>query len=54
MVFEHEGKHYMVEYSEGATEMECEAPFEYDDDEIECEEVELKEVVVKKWVRLNK
>ena len=54
MVFEHYGKHYMVEYSAGSTEIQCEAPFEYDDDEIECEEVELKEVIVKKWVRVNK
>lgn len=54
MVFEHYGKHYMVEYYAGSTEMQCEAQFEYDDDEIECEEVELKEVIVKKWVRVNK
>ncbi|MGL4801914.1 MAG: hypothetical protein ACRC18_06585 [Cetobacterium sp.] len=53
MVFEHEGKHYKAYYSEGATECQCEYPFEYDDDEIECPEVEFKEVVVKKWVEIQ-
>ena len=54
MIFEHEGKYYRVQYSKGATESQYEAPFEYADNEIECDEVELKEVVVKKWVKVTK
>lgn len=49
IVFEYEDKFYMTEYSEGATECQDESPWEYED-EIECVEVELKEVVVKKWM----
>lgn len=44
------GKHYASYYSVGATECQDESPYEYDNDEIECEEVELKEVLVKQWV----
>lgn len=40
MVFKHEGKLYGVYFSRGATEMQDEQPFEYDGDEIECDEVE--------------
>lgn len=47
-VFEHEGKHWGVEYSRGATEMQDEQPFEYDDEEIECREVE--QVMKPVWV----
>lgn len=43
-------KHYMSYYSKGATEYQDEDPYEYENDEIECTEVELKEVTVKKWV----
>ena len=49
IVFENNGKFYMTTYSEGATECQDERPWEYDD-EIECTEVELKEVKVKKWI----
>ena len=49
IVFEDNGKFYMTTYSEGATEIQDERPWEYDD-EIECTEVELKEVKVKKWI----
>ena len=49
IVFEDYGKFYMTTYSEGATECQDERPWEYDD-EIECTEVELKEVKVKKWI----
>jgi hypothetical protein len=45
-----DGKHYETCYSCGATEMQDEPPWEYDN-EVECHEVELKEVVIKKWVR---
>lgn len=50
IVFEDNGKFYMTTYSEGATECQDESPWEYDDDEIKCTEVELKEVKVKKWI----
>lgn len=49
IVFEDNGKFYSTMYSEGATEMQDESPWEYDNI-IECTEVELKEVKVKKWV----
>lgn len=50
-VFKHlpTGKFYQVNWSEGATEMQDEAPFDYDD-EVTFDEVELKEVTVEKWV----
>lgn len=48
-VFENNGKFYMAEYSVGATECQDERPWEYKD-EVECTEVELKEVIVKKWI----
>lgn len=48
VVFEKEGKFYKTTYSEGATEMQEEGPFEYET-EIECVEVELREVTCKKW-----
>ncbi|KAF6630589.1 hypothetical protein H6F38_14270 [Paenibacillus sp. EKM208P] len=43
IVFEHEGKFYQTHYSEGATEMQDESPWEYEED-VDCDEVELKEV----------
>ena len=49
IVFEHEGKFYKTWYSVGATEYQDESPWEYDDD-VQCREVELKEVMVKQWV----
>lgn len=49
IVFEDNGKFYSTTYSEGATEMQDERPWEYDE-RVECTEVELKEVKVKKWV----
>ncbi len=49
IVFDNNGKFYQAYYSEGATECQDESPWEYED-EIECTEVELKEVKVKKWV----
>lgn len=49
IVFSDKGKFYMTTYSEGATECQDEKPWEYDD-EVECVEVELREVKVKKWV----
>ena len=49
IVFADKGKFYMTTYSEGATECQDERPWEYDD-EIECTEVELREIKVKKWM----
>ena len=49
IVFEDNGKFYRATYSEGATECQDERPWEYED-EVECEEVELREVKVKKWM----
>lgn len=52
IVFADKGKFYMTTYSEGATECQDERPWEFDD-EIECEEVELREVKIKKWVPVD-
>lgn len=49
IVFAYQGRFYQTHYSRGATEIQDESPWEYDD-EVECVEVELKEVKVKKWV----
>ena len=49
IVFEDKGKFYQTYYSEGATEMQDESPWEYDDD-VECTEVELRDIKVKKWM----
>ncbi len=50
IVFAHDGKFYQTGYSQGLTEMQDESPWEYED-EIDCDEVELKEVTVMKWVK---
>lgn len=39
IIFEYNGKFYQSRYSTGATECQDESPYEYEDDEIECEEV---------------
>ncbi|PKR83508.1 hypothetical protein [Heyndrickxia camelliae] len=49
IIFPYQGKFYEAYYREGATEMQDESPWEYDET-VECTEVELKEVKVKKWV----
>jgi hypothetical protein len=38
-VFKFGGKFYLTHYSRGATEMQDEQPYEYDEDMIECPEV---------------
>ena len=43
-------KYYRTWYSCGLTEMQDESPFEYSPDEIECVEVEWKEVTKFEWV----
>ena len=50
MVFKYKDKFYQSTYAIGAMEMQKERPYEYSADEIECPEVEQKEVMVKKWV----
>ena len=52
IVFEDNGKFYQTTYSEGATECQDERPWEYKD-EVECYEVELREVKVKKWCKVE-
>lgn len=49
IIFEDKGKFYKTTYSEGATECQDESPWEYEN-EIDCTEVELKKVMVTKWV----
>lgn len=49
IVFAYQGRFWETYYSVGATEIQEESPWEYDD-VVECVEVELKEVKVKKWV----
>lgn len=46
-----DGKFYQTSYSEGATECQDESLWE-NESEVECYEVELKEVTVKKWCRV--
>lgn len=48
IIFEYNGKYYRAYYSEGATELQDECPWEYED-VVSCEEVELREVSVKQW-----
>lgn len=52
MVFKNEsdGKFYGTGYSSGATESQDESPYEYDEDEIECEEVFPQQVTVTKYL----
>jgi len=54
-VFKHipTGKFYQTSWSSGATEMQDESPFEYEE-EVELDEVEAKEVLVTQWVIKNK
>ena len=52
IVFEDNGKFYQTAYFEGATELQDERPWEYED-EVECIEVELCEVKVKQWMPIE-
>ena len=47
------GKYYRTYWQRGATEMQDEQPFEYDKDDVSCNEVELVEVMVKQWRRVK-
>ena len=44
-------KYYLSYYSRGATEQQDEGAYEYDGDEIECQEVMKKEIISFKWVK---
>lgn len=46
LVFRFEDKIYGVAYSHGSTESQEERPFEYDPDEIECQELEAVEKTI--------
>lgn len=49
LVFQYGDKAYQTYYQVGATEMQDEGPWEYDN-KIKCTEVQEAEVLVKKWV----
>jgi hypothetical protein len=49
IIFEYQGKFYRAYYSVGATEMQMEKPWEYEDT-VECTEVAKKQVMVEQWV----
>jgi len=49
MIFQVGDKFYRSWYRIGATEMQDESPYEYDEDEIECPEVHKVEKVVEVW-----
>jgi len=48
VVFEYEGKHYRAWYQRGATEIQDEGPWEYEDT-VECTEVHSVEKLVTVW-----
>jgi hypothetical protein len=48
-VFEHEGKFYLTSYSVGATESQDESPYQYDGEDIECNEVKKVSKVCNVW-----
>lgn len=48
-IFEHEGKFYRTSFSKAATEIQDESPYEYEGDEIECEEVFPVQVTVTEY-----
>ena len=54
MVFSYDGKFYLTTYSLPATEMQDETPYEYEPDEIECQEVEPVEVTTIKYQPVKK
>lgn len=53
MVFKHNNKYYETSYSRGATEQQDESPYEHDEDEIECPEVEPYKVELTKYRKVN-
>lgn len=55
LVFQDQSTHlfYRTHYSEGATEQQDESPFEYEGEEVECEEVRPVERVVTNYEAIN-
>lgn len=51
LVFKHNRKYYATSYSQGLTEMQDEQPFEYEDEEVECNEVLPTKVTVTQYKR---
>lgn len=51
IIFEYQGKFYRTGYSCGATEMQDQSPWD-DEEDVVCFEVEKREVLVEKWVRV--
>ncbi len=49
-IFKFEDKYYRTFYNTAATECQDESPYEYEDDQIECEEVFPTEVKVIKYL----
>jgi hypothetical protein len=52
IVFKYDDTFYMANYSVGATEMQDERPWEYED-EVECMPVKQVEKIIKGWEPLN-
>lgn len=52
IIFEHDGKFYQTYYSVGATEMQYERPWEYED-KVKCTEVEKRKVMREEWVPVD-
>ncbi len=52
IIFKDNGKYWKTTYSCGLTELQSEEPWEFEN-EIECEEVKLKSVIVEKWIPIN-
>lgn len=48
IIFAHDGKFYKTTYRVGATEMQEESPWEYEE-EVNCIEVQLVEKTIKVW-----
>jgi hypothetical protein len=53
IVFEWDGKYYMAHYSEGATEMQDESPWEYETD-VDCLEVESGYELRRTWLSVDR
>lgn len=51
MIFKYDDRFYQTSYSVGATECQDERPYEYESDEIECDEVIPVEVTKIEYVR---
>lgn len=49
IIFSYDSKFYKAHYQHGSTESQDEGPWEYDNGEIECTEVQLVERTVKIW-----